>query len=128
MTYREFKDEQGRYWDAWEVRPAAIERRQEDDRRRQPRAFSDRRAADIQLRLLGGMKDGWLTFQCGAERRRLAPIPEGWALLPDSTLAVLAEKALSVSRSGLSSKVTGFGVTPPTTDIVADASDPELFD
>ncbi len=78
MTYREVRDDQNRVWEVWEVRPAAIERRQAEDRRRFPREFADRRSSDFQLRLLGGMREGWLTFQCGNERRRLSPIPEGW--------------------------------------------------
>jgi hypothetical protein len=125
MTYREFKDDDDRLWEVWEVRPAAIERRQADDRRRYPREFSDRRAS-LQLRLLGGMRDGWLTFQCGNERRRLAPIPEGWTMLSDDTLRALAAKAMTVGRTALSSKVTGFGATPPMGD-VAQEPDPELF-
>lgn len=127
MTYREFKDDQGHLWEAWEVRPASIERRQDDDRRGQPRTFGDRRSSELQLRLLGGMKDGWLTFQCGVERRRLAPIPEGWASLPDATLVMLAAKAASVSRSGLSSKIAGFGATPPMGDAVPE-TDTELLE
>lgn len=126
MTYREFQDEQGRLWEVWEVRPAVIERRQADDRRRYPREFGDRRAAELQFKLLGGMRDGWLTFQCGEERRRLAPIPEGWTLLTDETLLALALKAATVARAGLSSRVTGFGATPPPGEAVPD-KDPELF-
>ena len=69
MAYREFRDSQGKTWEVWEVRPAVIERRQADDRRRYPREFSDRRST-IPLRLLGGLKEGWLTFQSGDEKRR----------------------------------------------------------
>jgi hypothetical protein len=125
MTYREFKDDQDRIWEVWEVRPAVIERRQAEDRRRQPRDFGDRRAVELQLKMLGGMRDGWLTFQCGEERRRLAPIPEGWMLLTDETLVALATKASIVVRGGLSSKVAGFGAPPPPTDIIPD-SDADL--
>src|SRR4051794_16731984 len=73
MTYREIRDADGRLWEVWEVRPAVIERRQAEDRRRYPREFADRRSSELQLRLLGGLKEGWLTFQCGGERRRLSP-------------------------------------------------------
>ena len=42
-------------WDVWDVRPQA------------------------RLGTVGnGMENGWLCFQSGARRRRLAPIPENW--------------------------------------------------
>jgi hypothetical protein len=122
MSYREFNDREGRIWEVWEVRPAAIERRQADDRRRQPREFADRRAAELQFRLLGGLRDGWLTFQCGIERRRLTPIPEGWTSLPDETLRALSARATPVARAGLSSRVSGFGLTPSTNSSVKDST------
>jgi hypothetical protein len=125
VAYREFRDSQGKTWEVWEVRPAAIERRQADDRRRYPREFSDRRST-IPFRLLGGMKDGWLTFQSGNERRRLSPIPEGWAALSDATLRELAAKAELVARTSLSSRIAGFGATPPSGEPTTDP-DPELF-
>lgn len=123
MSYREFNDHEGRVWEVWEVRPATIERRQADDRRHAPRDFTDRRAAELQFRLLGGLRDGWLTFQCGIERRRLTPIPEGWTSLPDETLRALSSRATLVTRAGLSSRISGFGLTPKTTKIVPDKKD-----
>jgi len=125
MSYREFNDRDGRLWEVWEVRPAVIERRQADDRRRQPRDFSDRRNAELQFRLLGGLREGWLTFQCGIERRRLTPIPEGWTSLPDETLRALSARATPVIRAGLSSRITGFGLTPKTNKSVPDKNDDE---
>jgi hypothetical protein len=125
VAYREFRDSQGKSWEVWEVRPAAIERRQDEDRRRYPREFSDRRST-IPLRLLGGLKEGWLTFQSGAERRRLSPIPEGWATLSDDTLRELAAKADAVARTSLSSRIAGFGATPASSEPAQDP-DPELF-
>jgi hypothetical protein len=123
MSYREFNDRDGRLWEVWEVRPAAIERRQADDRRRQPRDFADRRGGELQFRLLGGLRDGWLTFQCGVERRRLTPIPEGWTSLPDETLGALSARATPVNRAGLSSRITGFGLTPKANKPVPDKKD-----
>jgi hypothetical protein len=127
MTYRELHDDDGRLWEVWEVRPAAIERRQVEERRRMPREFADRRNSALSLRLLGGMRDGWLTFQCGSERRRLAPIPEGWAALTDETLLALAAKAAQVGRAGLSSRITGFGDTPAEPPPIVPEDETDLF-
>ena len=41
----------------------------------------------------GPFRAGWLTFDDGAERRRLAPIPPGWAELPVERLAALLRQA-----------------------------------
>jgi hypothetical protein len=54
MPLREFTDADGHRWSAWTTRPA----------------------------LRGGvpmvLQDGWLTFECGPIRKRLAPIPRDW--------------------------------------------------
>ena len=36
---------------------------------------------------------GWLAFQSGTARRRLAPIPDGWASGPDEELVQLCRQA-----------------------------------
>jgi hypothetical protein len=41
---------------------------------------------------------GWIAFQSREERRRLAPIPEGWTQLTDAELARLAERAESLGK------------------------------
>jgi hypothetical protein len=41
-------------------------------------------------------RDGWLVFECDAERRRLAPIPEEWEGLPDEELERLCRLAVVV--------------------------------
>ena len=68
MALREFTDAEGRRWRVWETVPA--------------------RAAT-----LGEFRGGWLTFDDGAERRRLAPVPEGWSELTDARLALLIRVA-----------------------------------
>jgi len=42
---------------------------------------------------LGGFGGGWLTFDDGTERRRLAPVPENWERLSDVRLALLLRAA-----------------------------------
>lgn len=43
---------------------------------------------------------GWLTFESAAEKRRLAPIPEGWEELAVETLAGLCQGAVFVRERG----------------------------
>jgi hypothetical protein len=38
-------------------------------------------------------RGGWLSFDCGMETRRLAPIPAGWDALTDEELVALCETA-----------------------------------
>ena len=37
---------------------------------------------------------GWLSFESGNDRRRLAPIPSGWETVDDEELAALCRRAL----------------------------------
>lgn len=97
MTYREFFDEQGQHWEVWEIRPISIERRLNEERRRYPR-LSDRRNPNLELKLRGSHRDGWLTFQCEHQRRRLVPIPDGWDSLSDSELVGLLQRASPLGR------------------------------
>lgn len=61
-------------WDVWDVRP------------------------ELRAHSLGTeLRDGWLCFQCGAERRRLTPIPEDWDKLADGELEPLFEQAYAVA-------------------------------
>lgn len=55
MPYREFVDAAGTAWRVWDTRPHS--------------------AANVRARYA----DGWLSFECDTERRRLCPIPGGWA-------------------------------------------------
>ena len=75
MALREFVDAQGRKWRVWETIPA--------------RAVG-----------LGEFGKGWLTFDDGTERRRLAPVPEGWPRYTDERLALLLRIAQPSRRRG----------------------------
>jgi hypothetical protein len=48
------------------------------------------------------LRDGWLAFDCGDEKRRLAPIPSGWETAPEAELmALMAHATLSSKRGRL---------------------------
>ena len=63
MAFRDFRDELGATWTAWDTYPQAAERTG-----------------------MSSLNGGWLTFENGSERRRLVPAPVGWAEASDETL------------------------------------------
>jgi hypothetical protein len=66
---RSITDLLGTAWQVWEVRPP------------------QRREG-----IAAAWRDGWLGFQSDAERRRFAPIPDGWqAFSEDDLLLLLAQ-------------------------------------
>ena len=117
MAYREFADATGVLWQVWDVKPEWIERRRQSERRTtpadlpEPRSAPDRRGspdrrrddlgADTRARLKQTFETGWLCFESGRERRRLAPPPQGWHMVSDGVLDVLcrhAERSLLADR------------------------------
>jgi hypothetical protein len=69
MAYREFTDEDGTSWRAWDTYPGS--------------------AANVRP----GFEGGWLGFECEAERRRLAPVPDGWEEASDDDLRAMLARA-----------------------------------
>lgn len=69
MAYREFQDSAGSTWKVWDTFPTK----------------PDTLAAE--------WREGWLTFERGADRRRLAPIPKGWAEAAASRLELMCRAA-----------------------------------
>jgi len=119
MAHRSFTDPGGREWQAWDVTPQRLDRREtadrraaaEPDRRRQidrqeagnrrrqqRRSAASRRTLSRQPRLPRTHSDGWLCFQSSDEKRRLVPVPAGWERLSDDDLARLLNNA-RVARS-----------------------------
>jgi hypothetical protein len=47
----------------------------------------------------GTMRQGWLTFEAGTERRRLAPIPSAWELASEDDLCRYCSRADVVGRT-----------------------------
>jgi hypothetical protein len=105
MTHRKIKDGSGRWWDVWEVYPAAVEERMSgefpaiegtDLQDKGSRKNRERRR-EVRLLVPAELQDGWLAFQSGDDRRRLVPVPENWSTVDDETLATLLERADRVS-------------------------------
>ncbi|HEX8672097.1 MAG TPA: hypothetical protein VF710_09420 [Longimicrobium sp.] len=69
MAYREFTDDGGNFWRAWDTYPGS--------------------AANVRP----GFEGGWLGFECEAERRRLAPVPAGWEEASDDDLRSMLARA-----------------------------------
>jgi hypothetical protein len=76
MPIREFTDSAGTTWRVWDTTPW-------------PRAVYDER-----------LKAGWLTFESGGVRKRLAPIPRGWEEATPERLELMCRAAERVRRSG----------------------------
>ena len=93
MSYRTFLDSTGRRWEVWLITPTAAERRKIDrrsaagasantpyvgdlDRRRTP----ERRRGPFRrsVAVASEYSNGWLCFECEGDKRRLAPVPDGW--------------------------------------------------
>ena len=110
MAHRTFTDAQGREWEVWEVRPGLALIPGGVDRRRQrgdesaaavARDENDRRRRrDQRLAVSPPLRAGWLAFRGGGdERRRLAPVPDGWERESDARLAEYCRAAQVVARS-----------------------------
>lgn len=69
MAHREFDDSAGLTWTVWETYPS------------RPEVMD------------AAWRGGWLTFQNGTIRRRLAPIPNGWTEASPSRLELMCKNA-----------------------------------
>lgn len=99
MPHRTLVDPKGRRWEVWEVHPTATERRLEPERRGIPRPDPDRRRRpEPRIRADPALAKGWLAFAWDGEKRRLAPIPDGWTEAPDPQLLTLLEQATPAGR------------------------------
>ena len=99
MSHRVVVDERGRRWEVWEVHPTATERRLNGERRTTRRPTAERRRKpEARLRADPALAQGWLAFAWDGEKRRLAPIPDGWDAAPDPRLLALLEQATPAGR------------------------------
>lgn len=79
MPYREITDQEGRAWRVWDTYPGRFGR------------------AGIVSDVLA---TGWLTFESPGEKRRLAPVPEGWEDQDPGGLLLLLAEAECTGREG----------------------------
>jgi len=101
MPYRRFVDSQGKRWRVWDVVPAPVDRRVAGRRLRAIRIFhNDRRMIPTRRLDLNRARlyfppseTGWLCFESDAAKRRLRPIPAGWADDSDLSLEDLCLRA-----------------------------------
>ena len=114
MGYRTFRDSKGTEWQAWDVVPQLTERREIErrvrmapvehaDRRRQPdrRVMKGRRPT-----LTAGLDSGWLCFENGGEKRRLAPIPPDWTRCSDAELERYLQAAKRAPRPSTAAELS----------------------
>jgi len=101
MPYRRFVDSQGKRWRVWDVVPAPVDRRVTARRLREIRIFhNDRRMVPTRRHDLNRARlyfppseSGWLCFESDEAKRRLRPIPAGWAHDSDMVLEQLCVRA-----------------------------------
>jgi hypothetical protein len=75
MAHREFTDTRQVAWQVWDVHPSG---------------------SAHGVRVQSVYANGWLAFESPLERRRLAPIPDGWEALSEELLQRLCAEATPV--------------------------------
>jgi hypothetical protein len=93
MPHRQFHDSVGRVWEVWEVIPERSERRRRPSPTPPPEVRRERRYRNEFRRTSDGMAAGWLCFETGTEKRRLAPVPPQWAAMSNEELDRLCNSA-----------------------------------
>jgi hypothetical protein len=73
--HRRVTDDHQNVWDIWEVNVSGSTRR---------------------IVVPDEMQSGWLAFQCGDDRRRLAPPPAAWGEMSDTALLQLMSQAMPI--------------------------------
>jgi hypothetical protein len=103
MGQRTFADSDGTDWSVTAIQPQLTERRLCDRRaalnsvvdfRAERRQMPERRhVREVRAPVREGFEQGWLVFDNGTEKRRLAPVPMGWERMTAHQLQALCDKA-----------------------------------
>jgi hypothetical protein len=80
MAVRTFESPDGATWSVWEVIPDRVSEFRSTHGSHLPR----------------DMADGWLCFDCGTEKRRLAPLPANWQERSEEDLRFWCRAAVPV--------------------------------
>ena len=122
MSLREFTDGEGRLWRVWGTIPGTPHEADVFAQSARLQMAAERRAAERQARgapgggtaaeprhspVSPGREHGWLTFQCGEEKRRLSPIPTDWATASDGELRRWLARADLVRLSAAAAEMLG---------------------
>jgi hypothetical protein len=114
VSYRTFLDSTGKRWEVWLVTPAAAERRKADRRAAsssgseayagnpERRQTPERRRSPFQrsVAVASEFSQGWLCFESEGEKRRLAPVPDGWQEAGPDRLSSWLQAARRVVKCG----------------------------
>jgi hypothetical protein len=93
MSHRVVVDAGGVAWDVWEVHPTSVDKRNPDVPAEAPVTGERRRTRLARMHVAPEMRTGWLAMKSPTERRRVAPIPDGWAALTDAAILALIATA-----------------------------------
>ena len=113
MSHHRFCDDDGVWWEAWDVWPTSVERRERERRaragletfRQLPLGSAERRRGSERRRrslprapVSSAFSAGWVVFQSPSERRRLAPVPAGWEQVDERELRSLCRQANATGK------------------------------
>ena len=99
MALREFSDDQGLRWRAWDILPGQL--------------HPSTRSEDY----MQGFEDGWIAFESedGSQRARLSPVPRGWEQGTEEELRALLAHAERPRKRGGASAGADAGTAALTT-------------
>ena len=98
MSLREFTDSAGVEWQVWHVVPTTLSTARPPVVGRGREGSVAREERGKVLTLTPGLEGGWLCFDSGREKRRLAPVPPDWHSCTPASLEGYLRTARPVRR------------------------------
>lgn len=98
MPQRQFLDSHGQSWSVWDVLPSRVTRDLDAAWLARHGSAPDEGTAGTRAHafLPDRFAGGWLCFERGGEKLRLAPVPAGWDRLTSMELESLCDRASTV--------------------------------